>query len=113
LDLSILPSPYDGASITNVSEYRADYDPYKDGVTSEALEKQAQRMRVFFELFDKVRDSMERVTFWGVGDASSWRNWHPMRGRTDYALLFDRHLKKKPVYNVVKEMGYKSQGVSR
>jgi len=44
---------------------------------------------------------MERVTFWGVSDDQSWKNNFPMRGRTDYPLLFDREHKPKSCYDAI------------
>jgi beta-glucosidase len=41
------------------------------------------------------------VTFWGLTDADSWRNDWPMRGRTDYPLLFDRNGAPKPAFQAV------------
>jgi endo-1,4-beta-xylanase len=50
-------------------------------------------MQIFLIHSDKI----SRVTFWGVHDAQSWKNNWPMRGRTDYPLLFDRDNQPKPV----------------
>ena len=43
------------------------------------------------------RDDILRVTFWCLNDANSWRNDFPIKGRTDYATLFDRQSNVKPV----------------
>ncbi|HEX6637197.1 MAG TPA: endo-1,4-beta-xylanase, partial [Steroidobacteraceae bacterium] len=59
----------------------------------------------FFELLLKHRDKIERVTFWGMHDGESWKNNFPVRGRTNYPLLFDRNLNKKPVYDAVAALG--------
>lgn len=37
-----------------------------------------------------------RVTFWGVDDGQSWLNNWPVRGRTNYPLLFGRDCQPKP-----------------
>ena len=42
-------------------------------------------------MFLKHHNLITRVTLWGVADQNSWRNDWPMRGRTDYPLLFDRN----------------------
>ena len=55
----------------------------------------------FFRLFLKHRDKISRVTVWGVSDAQSWRNNWPIKGRTDYSLLFDRDLKPKPIVETI------------
>ncbi|HAS57056.1 MAG TPA: 1,4-beta-xylanase, partial [Algoriphagus sp.] len=35
-------------------------------------------------------------TFWGLQDGSSWLNNWPVRGRTNFPLLFDRNKRLKP-----------------
>lgn len=42
-----------------------------------------------------------RVTFWGVDDRGSWLNKFPVRGRTNYPLLFDREDLPKPAFDAV------------
>ena len=42
-----------------------------------------------------------RVTFWGVTDKDSWKNNWPVRGRTNYPLLFDRSDQPKPAFDAV------------
>jgi endo-1,4-beta-xylanase len=48
-----------------------------------------------FQLFRKHSDKISRVTFWGLHDGKSWLNNWPVRGRTNYALIFDREMKLK------------------
>jgi endo-1,4-beta-xylanase len=52
-------------------------------------------------LFLKHKDKISRVTFWGVNDGQSWLNNWPVRGRTNYPLLFDREYKPKPAYDKI------------
>jgi endo-1,4-beta-xylanase len=61
----------------------------------------AKRYADLFAVFVKHRDAIERVTFWGVTDGDSWRNGWPVRGRTDYPLLFDRSGAAKPAFEAV------------
>jgi endo-1,4-beta-xylanase len=49
----------------------------------------------------KHSDKISRVTFWGVDDGTSWKNNFPVRGRIDYALLFDRNYQPKPAFDAV------------
>jgi endo-1,4-beta-xylanase len=49
------------------------------------------------------RDAITRVTFWGVTDGDSWKNNWPVRGRTNYPLLFDRAYQPKPAFHRVVE----------
>ena len=51
----------------------------------------------FFKLFIESGDKLTRVTLWGVTDGDSWKNNFPVRGRTDYPLLFDREYNAKPI----------------
>ena len=45
-------------------------------------------------------------TNWGIQDGSSWLNYWPIRGRSNYPLLFDRNYKPKPAFwAVVNEAG--------
>jgi endo-1,4-beta-xylanase len=61
----------------------------------------AQRYADVFKLFNKHADKISRVTFWGLHDGVSWKNNFPIRGRTDYTLLFDRELKPKKAFHAV------------
>lgn len=105
LDLTVLPSPWEdaGAELTNMFEYRPEMDPYTSGMTAEAEKEFSDRYLSFFKLFMKHQDKIERVTLWGVNDGHSWKNNWPIRGRTDYPLLFDRENNPKPViYEIIK-----------
>jgi endo-1,4-beta-xylanase len=96
-DISILPSPYDGANVSTNFQYSAETDPYREGVPAEAQQKWNKRVLDMFELFLKYQDVVDRVTVWGLNDGGSWLNGFPIRGRKDYAVLFDRDNKRKPV----------------
>lgn len=98
-DLSILPSPRRdiGADIATDIEYQKQFNPYTEGVPDEAMQAWTNRMLDFFKLFLKHQDKVTRVTMWGVSDGGSWKNNHPVRGRTDYPLLFDRNHQAKPI----------------
>lgn len=99
LDLTVLPSPWEdaGAELTNIFEYRTEMDPYVNGMTAEVEKEFSDRYLSFFKLFMKHQNKIERVTLWGVNDGNSWKNGWPIRGRTDYPLLFDRENNPKPV----------------
>lgn len=47
-----------------------------------------------FKIYKANKDSIARVTFWGLNDASSWR-------ASGSPLLFDRDMKAKPAYHAV------------
>ncbi len=60
-----------------------------------------QRYAELFDVFVEHRAAIARVTFWGVTDGDSWKNDFPIRGRTNYPLLFDRQGKPKPAFDSV------------
>ena len=101
LDITVLPDPpsHSGANVTDDVEYAEKYNPYSQSVPDEVLQEQADRYQEIFELFLKYKSNIERVTFWGTSDSQSWRNSYPMKGRTDYPLLFDRKFNSKPAYH--------------
>ena len=39
--------------------------------------------------------------FWGTQDGRSWLNYYPVKGRTNYPLLFDRQYQTQPAFGVV------------
>jgi len=73
-------------------------NPYAEAAPTELLEKQAQRYAELFALFLKHKAVIDRVTFWNLHDGLSWLNNHPIPGRSDYPLLFDREGKPKPAF---------------
>ena len=90
-----------GAEVTASFEYKKEMNPYPDGLPEEVSKAWTERMNDFFRLFLKHHNLITRVTLWGVADQNSWRNDWPMRGRTDYPLLFDRNYQPKPVVGLI------------
>jgi endo-1,4-beta-xylanase len=101
LDMSPLPEPrrMGGANVADREAYRKEIDPYTDGLPEEVAQAWNERMMDLFNLFIKNSDHILRVTMWGVSDGDSWKNNFPVRGRTDYPLLFDRDHQPKAVVN--------------
>jgi endo-1,4-beta-xylanase len=99
LDMSPLPEPrrMGGANVADREAYRKEIDPYTDGLPEEVAQAWNERMMDLFDLFLKNSDNILRVTMWGVSDGDSWKNNFPVRGRTDYPLLFDRNHQPKVV----------------
>lgn len=99
LDLSALPSPRrnTGANISEIEAYNQKMNPYTTGLPDSVVVAWTERMGNFFKLFLDNKEKISRVTLWGVTDRDSWKNNFPMRGRTDYPLLFDRQYKAKPI----------------
>lgn len=105
LDLTILPRPDRnvGAEISASFEYQQSLNPYSKGLPDSAATELHVRYNEFFKLFMKHSDKIERVTLWGVSDRQSWRNNWPVRGRTDYPLLFDVNYQPKPIVKTIIE----------
>ena len=103
LDITVLPHPTSApaAEVTETPKPDPSLNPYPDGLPSSVQEKLAERYAELFSVFLKHRGSIGRVTFWGLTDADSWRNDWPIRGRTDYPLLFDRDSAPKPAFQAV------------
>ena len=110
-DISILPSPYDGANVSASFAYSKEMDPYRDGVPDSVQQKWNKRILDMFGLFLKYNDVVDRVTVWGLNDAGTWLNGFPIRGRKDYPVLFDRKNQRKEVVNKMITMAnkYKSK----
>ncbi|WP_291103774.1 MULTISPECIES: endo-1,4-beta-xylanase [unclassified Flavobacterium] len=103
LDITVLPNPWDlkGADVNQNFEGSEMMNPYPK-MLPEAIQTQlAQRYSAIFKLFLKHQDKISRVTFWGANDGQSWLNDWPIKGRTNYPLLFDREFKHKKAYNSV------------
>ena len=103
LDISVLPNPWEmvGAEVTqNFSKFEGDpkMNPFPNGLPDAVQEKLAKRYQDIFNLFVKHSDKINRVTFWGVMDKHSWLNDWPIKGRTNYPLLFDRDYQPKVAY---------------
>jgi endo-1,4-beta-xylanase len=103
LDIDVLPPAmqYRGADISANAELQPKLNPYTKGLPDSVQQKLAQRYADLFGAFLKHRAVLSRVTFWGVTDASSWLNNWPVRGRTNYPLLFDRDGRPKPAFDAV------------
>ncbi|MDX1938906.1 MAG: endo-1,4-beta-xylanase [Saprospiraceae bacterium] len=105
LDISVLPNP-NGMPTADISARSASnpaMNPYPDGLPDSVQTQLADRYAAIFKLFNKHADKISRVTFWGLHDGLSWKNNFPIRGRTDYTLLFDRNLAPKKAYHAVIE----------
>ena len=102
-DISALPSPRQnvGANVADVEAYRQEVNPYTEGLSDSVATAWTQRMEDYFTLFLNNQENISRVTMWGVSDGDSWKNDFPMRGRTDYPLLFDRAHNAKPVVEII------------
>lgn len=107
LDVSVLPSKgSEGvADISRREEAEDRLNPYPDGLPEEVQQKLADRYVEIFKVILDHREEVTRVTFWGLHDGQTWLNNFPIRGRTNYPLLFDRELEPKPAYSALIELG--------
>ena len=71
---------------------------YADGLPESVERAHAARYAMMFRVFQDYSDVIERVTFWGITDAGSWKNNYPVPRRTDYPLLFDRQGQPKAAF---------------
>jgi endo-1,4-beta-xylanase len=101
LDIDVLPRRQRGSADLSATE-RQGLDPYKDALPPEVAQQQARRYAELFELFCKHRQTVTRVTLWGVHDGQSWLNNYPVQGRTNHPLLWDRRLQAKPAFEAVR-----------
>jgi endo-1,4-beta-xylanase len=111
LDVTALPNPWDlnGAAVEqdyNKLEGDSIMNPYPNPETlpDSVQVKIAQRYEDIFKLFLKHKDKIDRVTFWGINDGQSWLNDWPIKGRTNYPLLFDRNFQPKMAYDSIMKL---------
>jgi len=107
-DISILPSPFSGANISDNFNYSKEMDPYRKSVPDSIQLKWNKRILDMFGLFLKYEDVIDRVTVWGLNDNVTWLNGFPIRGRKDYPLLFDRKNQRKSVVDEMIKMANKN-----
>lgn len=105
LDITVLPAPNPtiGAEESDNYEYDPSLDPYPQGLPDSVAVVLNDRLHDYFKLFAKHSDKITRVTVWGTDDGMSWRNYWPVQGRTDYAVLFDRDFHPKPIVKTIIE----------
>lgn len=109
LEISALPSPWgSSANVSDTVAYQKEMNPYTKGLPNEVEMKWEKRYLDFFALFLKHKDKIRRVTLWGVTDKQSWKNDFPVKGRTDYPLLFDRKDQEKPVVQKIIKLAEKN-----
>lgn len=105
LDIDVLPPAFDymGADVSASAELRDELNPYPDALPDSVQQQLTDRYRDIFEIYMRHKEDITRVTFWGVTDGDSWKNNWPVRGRTNYTLIFDREWEPKPAYHAIIE----------
>lgn len=100
LDINVLPRPNNMSGADVSQNYAADpkMNPYPNGLPEAVQQQLANDYEQLFKIFLKHHDKISRITFWGVNDGQSWLNDWPIKGRTNYPLLFDRAFTPKEAY---------------
>ena len=95
LDVDMLPRDVSGADMAQAENGA---NPYKDGLPAEMQDKLAAR---YGEIIAAIvrHPSVTLIGFWGTHDGRSWLNDYPVKGRTNYPLLFDRDYQPKPAFD--------------
>jgi endo-1,4-beta-xylanase len=109
MDVDVLPLTREGQIIGTamsdpqfqLEEFKAYLDPYRNGLPPDVEQQVADRWGDLFRIFYERRDTIDRVTFWGVHDGLSWKNNYPIPGRMNYALLFGRDRQPKRAFDAV------------
>jgi endo-1,4-beta-xylanase len=105
LDVSALPFYPVDSKVVDISSFNPElqkkYNPYPGVLPDSAQTDLANRYAELFSVFLKHRDKISRVTFWAVHDEQSWRNYAPIKGRTDHPMLFDRNCRPKPAFDAI------------
>lgn len=110
LDVDVLPRALrtPGAEVSLQAAARPELNPYTAGLPDSVEQALARRYADLFGVYLRHRGQITRVTFWGVTDRDSWKNNWPVRGRTNYPLLFDREGRPKPAFEAVMQVAGRS-----
>ena len=111
LDIDVLPLTKEGQVIGRsmmesqfqLEEFETFFDPYKEGLPESVEQELANRYKELFEIFEKNKEKIGRVTFWGVHDGMSWKNGYPIPDRTNYPLIYSRNKQAKPAREAILE----------
>ncbi len=99
LDIDVLPGR-PGADL-NARQSGVGADPYRAGLPADVQQALAKRYADVFAVYLRHRESITRVTFWGLNDAQSWLKDFPFANRVNHPLLFDRQNQPKPAFAAV------------
>jgi endo-1,4-beta-xylanase len=107
LDIDVLPAIDEeaGLRLKLTPELQAKLNPFASSLPEAISKEQSRRYGELFGVYVKYRDVIDRITFWGVTDGDTWLNNWPVRGRTNYPLLFDRQGKPKLAFDAVVNAG--------
>jgi endo-1,4-beta-xylanase len=107
LGLTVQVSELDISLFSYSGEDTANLKTLADNVRDTRLLVQAQKYRELFDMFQQKYNNgagpLTMVLIWGLADGQSWLNNHPVQGRTDYPLLFDRAYQEKAAFQKLVE----------
>lgn len=95
LDVDVLPRDASGA---DMAQLESGADPYRALLPAEMQQKLANRYGEIIAAIAR-HPQVTLIGFWGTHDGRSWLNDYPVKGRTNYPLLFDRDLQPKPAFD--------------
>lgn len=106
MDINVLPKPqdYKGADVGMFFQYDSVNNPYPEALPDSMQLALANQYVSFFKIFIQHHEVIDRVTIWGIQDGSSWLNYWPVKGRSNYPLLFDRNYQPKPAFWAVADL---------
>lgn len=107
LDVDVLKRPREalGADLSKSYAFQEEFNPFSKGLSAEVEAALINRYLEIFKLYYKHQDKISRVTFWGIQDGGSWLNNWPVKGRTNYPLVFRRdYLPKTQIFEGINEM---------
>ncbi len=112
LDVDVLPraTRAPGADLADTTASRSALNPFVNALPDSLQRALARRYAELFGSYLRHRGTVARVTFWGVTDRDSWLNNWPVRGRTNYPLLFDRDGRPKPAFAAVVQAAPPKEG---
>lgn len=109
LDVDVLPWPASKQTADISLNVAVDpkLNPYPNGLPEAVQQALSKRYGDLFDAYAKHCGLLTRVTFWGVTDKDSWKNNWPVKGRSNYPLLFDRNARPKPAFEAVIQLAPK------
>jgi endo-1,4-beta-xylanase len=99
-ELDVDPLPREGSG-ANLAQAEKGANPYPNGLPPEMQEKLARRYGEIMAALLR-HPAVTMIGFWGTHDGRSWLNDFPVKGRTNYPLLFDRQYQPKPAFDAVR-----------
>jgi endo-1,4-beta-xylanase len=100
LRLKVQVTELDMSLYSNTTDTERQRTSLTESERAARLTAQAQKYRDLFDMFRQKYNngSLTMVLVWGLADGQSWLNNHPVPGRTDYPLLFDRSYQPKEAF---------------